>query len=39
LGTILSIDIRIDSRRLFLIRALMSKWQPCERDASCPYGL
>jgi len=30
-----SIDIRIDSHRLFLICALISKWQPCERDASC----
>ena len=23
----------------FFICVLMSKWQPCERDASCPYGL
>jgi len=25
--------------RLFFICALMSKWQPCECDASCSYGL
>ena len=23
----------------FSFCALMSKWQPCERDPSCPYGL
>ena len=31
----LSIDIGINSHRLFLICALMSKWQPCEHDAPC----